>query len=112
MTDLPPYITDCEKRLVRIFEEDGGFKTVTGKEIIWNAELARTEADRLSAAQVDGIIFNVPVFAFPNYSLIAAMRGRGPYLGIAPINSKFPGLGGLLAATNLLHQNGIYCDKV
>jgi L-fucose isomerase len=75
---LAPYITDCEKRLVRIFEEDGGFKTVTGKEIIWNAELARTEADRLSAAQVDGIIFNVPVFAFPNYSLIAAMRGRGP----------------------------------
>jgi L-fucose isomerase len=109
---LAPYITDCEKRLVRIFEEDGGFKTVTGQEIIWNAELARTEADRLSAAQVDGIILNVPVFAFPNYSLIAAMRGRGPYLGIAPINGKFPGLGGLLAATNLLHQNGIYCDKV
>lgn len=109
---LAPYISQVEERLASVVEADGEFQAVRYSTPIWNVELAREAAAALRAQGVSGVILNVPVFAFPNFALIAALKGLGPYLAIAPVNGRLPGLGGLLAAVNFLHQNGIACEKV
>jgi L-fucose isomerase len=108
---LAPYIKDVEDRLATAIEAGGEFTAVRGGEVVWNVDLAAAAALRLLGAGVAGIVLNVPVFAFPNFALVAALKGLGPYLAIAPANGKLPGLGGLLASSNLLTQNGIPCGK-
>ncbi|MGE4282980.1 MAG: L-fucose/L-arabinose isomerase family protein [Clostridia bacterium] len=109
---LVPYIKECEERIKVQLELTDEYEIITGDEIIWNAELAREQAKKMNSYFVDGIILNVPVFAFPNLVLITATVADGPYLAIAPVNGELPGLGGLLAATNLLKENGIQHEKI
>ena len=105
-------IMEQRDRVAEALEKTGEISVMAGDEIIWNARIARQQAATMNAEQVDGIIFNIPVFAFPNFVQIAATMAEGPFLALSPVHGKLPGLGGLLAAVNLLHQNGIACDKV
>jgi L-fucose isomerase len=81
-------------------------------EIAWHPELARSQSADLAARRLDAVILNVPVFAFPNLSVLAASFQTIPLLAIAPINGTLPGLGGLQAASNAIRQVGMQCDKV
>ena len=56
---------------------------------------------------LDAVILNIPVFAFPNFSVIATYFQQVPCLAIAPENGKLPGLGGLQAAVNMMRQVGL-----
>jgi L-fucose isomerase len=92
--------------------EERGVKIVLGNEIIWRPEEARKEAKYLAGQYVDGIILNVPVFAFPNFVRIACQFLQGPFLAFSPLYGKLPGLGGMLAASSALEQVGIPCEKL
>lgn len=92
--------------------EEKGVKIVLGNEIIWRPEEARKEAKYLAGQDVDGIILNVPVFAFPNFVRIACQFLQGPFLAFSPLYGKLPGLGGMLAASSALEQVGIPCEKL
>jgi L-fucose isomerase len=50
------------------------------------------------------VIFNIPVFAFPNYIVIAAQLLGVPHLLLTPHDARYPGLTGLLAAGGALNQ--------
>jgi L-fucose/D-arabinose isomerase len=93
-------------------EKTGEVEIVPGECIIHSAEEAKDEARRLAAAGVEGTIFNIPVFAFPNFPVIAAENGRGPFLCYSPVMGTLPGLGGLLASAGSIRQVGLRCEKV
>jgi L-fucose isomerase len=109
---LKTYIKECEERIVKKLEDSGEVEVVLGSEIIWNNKLAKEIGVELTQKNVDACILNVAVFAFPNFTTIASGLQHVPLMAIAPINGQMPGLGGLQAATNMIHQEGRDCEKV
>ena len=109
---LEPYIAEQAERLRASLESTGEIKVRVAGNIVWNNALAKSEAIACLAGYPDAVILNIPVFAFPNFAMIAASLLTSPCLAIAPVNGKLPGLGGLQAATNAIRQVGLKCDKV
>jgi L-fucose isomerase len=109
---LEPDIRQHEVRIKSILEKTGELEIVLAPEIIYSAELARQQARYLTTFQVDGIILNMAVFAFPNYVVLAAQENPCPYLLLGPQDSRYPGLGGLLAAGGALTQIGIRHERL
>ena len=109
---LAAYIREQEVRIISALETTGEVEVVPAEEIAWHPELARSQSRAVAARQPHAVILNVPVFAFPNLSVIAASLQTVPCLAIAPINGKLPGLGGVQAASNAIRQVGMQCEKV
>ena len=109
---LKDYIKQCELKLFGALKEADDIDIFVAREIIWNAEVLRSCCDDLRQYNVDALVFNIPVFAFPNLVLLAAKQLNKPILVFSPENGKLPGLGGMLAAANMLEQNGIRCKRV
>ncbi len=109
---LAPVIEETANLIRQKLEEVGGIKVITGNKIIWRPEDARGEARYLAREDVDAVILNVPVFAFPSLVRIACQFVKGPFLAFTPHYGKLPGLGGMLAASSGLEQVGIPCEKM
>jgi len=109
---LAPEIRKHEAKIKQILEATGEMEVTVAKEIAHSAETSRREARRLGAMHLDGVIFNVAVFAFPNYIVLAAQTCQGPYLLLGPHDPRYPGLTGLLAAGGALTQVGITHERL
>ena len=109
---LNPYIHSCADRIKDILNATGEVEAWTADITISDSGLARSVSLDVAAANPDAVILNVPVFAFPNFSLIASAMLHVPLLAIAPVNGALPGLGGLQAAVNAIRQVGRQCEKV
>jgi L-fucose isomerase len=110
--DLAPDIRKHEAKIKEMLEATGEIEVVVAPEIVHSAATARQQGRRLASLQLDGIIFNIAVFAFPNYVVLAARFGQGPYLLLGPHDSRYPGLTGLLAAGGALNQVGIQHERL
>jgi L-fucose isomerase len=96
---LAPDIAEHQAHIVRLLEATGEILLTPAGTIVHSNDSARREARRLAALQLDGFIFNIPVFAFPNFVVLAAqLIGRAPFLLLGPHDPRYPGLTGLLAA--------------
>ncbi len=109
---LAPYISECEEQIRKQLKEIDEIELCGAKNIIAGNGDAKRISLALKAELPDAVIFNVPVFAFPNLSLISASVLELPILVISNINGALPGLGGLQAACNLMRQCGYFCEKV
>jgi len=109
---LAPAIEQAARKVKTALEADGTIEVVPGTEIIWKHSQARSQARFLRSQQVDGTIFNVPVFAFPNLARIASHFAPAPFLAFSPRFGGLPGLGGMLGAANALEQTGVPCERV
>jgi len=94
------------KQLVDRLEGDG-FDVVTGTEVLWQNDVAVREGRRMAAENVDCVIFNFAVWAWPQYARVAAQFLPQPILMFADINPQYPGLVGMLANAGSLDQVGI-----
>ena len=110
--DLLPYIQQQSEIIRTTLEETGQVEVIEASQVIWSNHLAQQCAIEIKAALPDAIIFNVPIFSFPNFSLVAESILRLPVLVISNVNGSLPGLGGLQAVSNLLNQCGYPCEKV
>ena len=106
------YIKGCENNIKACLEKTGEIQVIAADEMVYNSELAKTQAQWIASKNVDAVIINVPVFAFPNFPMIAANLQNVPLIAIAPINGKMPGLGGVQAAVNAIRQIGLKCEKI
>ena len=70
--------------------------------------IARTVAD----ARPDLTIVNVPVWAFPHFSVLAADQTPGPLALFSNIDPQYPGMVGMLAAGGGLDQFGRTHERV
>lgn len=110
--DLKPEINKSLESLISFLQTKNGFDIIKGSEIIYTPELARKEAKKILSKGIDSLIFNIPVFAFPNFALISARICQMAPLIYSPANGKLPGLGGVLAAAGSLKQIGMKSEKV
>ena len=83
-----------------------GHEVVRAREIVWTNRLATAEARRVAGERPDLTIFNIPVWAFPHFSMLAAEATPGPILLFSNINPEQPGMVGMLAAAGGLDQIG------
>jgi L-fucose isomerase len=83
-----------------------GYEVVRAREIVWTNRLATSEARRVADERPDLTIFNIPVWAFPHFSMLAAEATQGPLLLFSNINPEQPGMVGMLAAAGGLDQIG------
>jgi L-fucose isomerase len=109
---LAPDIHNYESRIQGILEGTGEIEVFIAPEIVYSVELARSQAQYLADQHLDGILFNLPVFAFPNFVVIAAQMVKGPFLLLGPQDARYPGLGGILAAAGALNQVGIAHERL
>src|SRR5918994_3022377 len=103
---------DIEKFALRVEAEisasleESGHDVVRAREVVWTNRLAVKEARRVADARPDLTIFNIPVWAFPHFSMLAARETPGPLLLFSNINPEQPGMVGMLAAAGGLDQIG------
>jgi L-fucose isomerase len=83
-----------------------GHEVVRGEDVVWTNESATTEARRVAARHPDLTIFNIPVWAFPHFSMLAARATPGPLLLFSNVDPQYPGMVGMLAAAGGLDQIG------
>lgn len=86
--------------------ESAGHEVVRAKEVVWTNELAGEEARRVADERPDLTIFNIPVWAFPHFTMLAARETPGPLMLFSNINPEQPGMVGMLAAAGALDQIG------
>ncbi len=86
--------------------EAAGHEVVRAREVVWTNRLAVGEARRIAAERPDLTVFNIPVWAFPHFSMLAARETPGPLLLFSNINPEQPGMVGMLAAAGALDQLG------
>lgn len=94
-----------EQQLAEALEELG-HAVVRAPELVWTNELAVTSARTLAAARPDLTIVNIPVWAFPHFTMLAAAQIPGSLLLFSTIDPQYPGMVGMLAAGGALDQIG------
>ena len=103
--DVAPFALEVEERLAGVLAAEG-HEVIRAQEVVWTNESAVREARRLADSRPDLTVFNIPVWAFPHFSLIAAAETPGPLLLASNLDPAYPGMVGLLAAAGGLDQVG------
>ena len=103
--DVGPFAGSVEERIATALER-AGHEVVRAQEIVWTNELAVREARRLADARPALTILNIPVWAFPHFSMLAARELPGPLLLFSNVDPQYPGMVGMLAAAGALDQVG------
>ncbi len=93
------------------FLETEGFEPVVGDEVVWQNEIAVRNARNLAASGIDVAIFNYSVWAWPQYSRVAAQFCPQPIIMFSNVNPSYPGLVAMLAGSGSLAQAGIQFSK-
>src|SRR3954468_5066489 len=102
--DLAAFATDVEGRIATALERSGHI--VVRGEPIWTNELAVSEARRIADARPALTVINIPVWAFPHFTMRAARELPGPLLLFSNVDPQYPGMVGMLAAAGGLDQIG------
>ncbi len=103
---------EFQGRLVEALRATGEVEPVVGREVIWTAELAKTEAQRLAQEGCEVTIFNFAVWSFPHLVVVASQFAPGPFLLFSNINPQYPGMVGMLAAAGALDQIGVFHGRL
>ena len=101
--DTDEFVGTAERQLVATLEGLGHTVHAAGLPIT-STELATAEARRAAAWQPDLTILHYAVWAFPHYSVLAALDTRSPLLLLSNIDPQFPGMVGMLAAGGSLDR--------
>src|SRR3954469_9245783 len=102
--DLAAFATGVESRSATALE--GAGHTVVRGEPIWTNELAVSEARRIADARPALTVINIPIWAFPHFTMRAARELPGPLLLFSNIDPQYPGMVGMLAGGGALDQIG------
>ena len=109
---LAPDIQNHEIKIKNILEATGEVEIFLADSIVHSPETARQQAQQMAARDLDGVILNIAVFAFPNFVVLAAQACDRPILLLGPHDSRYPGLTGLLASGGALTQVGIAHERL
>jgi len=103
--DVGDFVRSSEERIARALE-GMGHTVVKARSAITSTALAASEARFVASNYPDLTIFNYPVWAFPNFTMVAASAIPTPLLLLSTIDPKYPGMVGMLAAAGGLDQLG------
>src|SRR5438445_13575808 len=77
--ELLPLTREFQERLARRLRE-AGWDVVTGRDIVWTTDLAKSEARYLAAENVEATLFNFAIWSFPHLASIASQFSSWPVL--------------------------------
>lgn len=103
--DTDAFVMASERALTRVLEA-AGHEVVAAGVPITSTDLATAKGRELAARTPDITIFNYAVWAFPNFTMVAADAVSGPLLLFSNIDPTYPGMVGMLAAAGGLDQIG------
>jgi L-fucose/D-arabinose isomerase len=103
--DVGEFAAEVEARIAAALE-GSGHTLLRATEVVWTNELAVSEARRIADGRPDLTIVNVPVWAFPHFTMRAARELTGPLLLFSTVDPQYPGMVGMLAAAGALDQIG------
>ncbi len=109
---LETAIIKNSKALIEAINKDPLLEPVEADEIVHSSRLARAMAKQMRNADIEAAVFNIPVFAFPNFSVISARVLGLPVMLSSPKDGSLPGLGGIMAAHGAMRQVGINSYKI
>ncbi len=93
--------------IVSALENDGRIEVIQASSLVNSVESAKTLSEELRNKGVDGTLFSYGVFAFPNFTAIAAKNGKQPIMLAANLNPDWPGMVSMLAAGGALDHLGV-----
>jgi L-fucose isomerase len=83
-----------------------GHTVVRAENLVWTNDAAVKEARRIADARPALTVINIPVWAFPHFTMRAARELPGPLLLFSNVDPTYPGMVGMLAAAGALDQIG------
>jgi L-fucose isomerase len=104
-SDVAAFVNESEERLANALVARG-FTVVRAEEILGSNAVAVRESRRVAASQPDLTVINIPVWAFPHFTMLAADQTLGPLALFSNLDPKYPGMVGMLAAGGALDQIG------
>ena len=99
------FCAGIEEQIARVLGTKGHSAIRTTK-VIGDSEDALAAARAVAAERPDLTIFNLPVWAFPHFPVMAARECQSPILLFSNLNPEYPGMVGMLAAAGALDQMG------
>jgi len=106
-----PLTRQSQERLAARLEK-AGWEVVVGREIVWTSELAQREGRYLAAQEVEAVVFNYGIWAFANFSAIAAAFVPHPVLLLSNMNPRYRGVVSMLVAAGSLDQVGVFHGRI
>src|SRR3989441_9268281 len=94
--ELLPLTREFQERLARRLRE-AGWEVVTGRDIVWTTELAKSEGRFLAGVGVAATLFNFPPWSFPHLPVICSQFATVALLPFSIIDPQYSRLGRLLA---------------
>ena len=92
--------------------KDIGATPVVASDIAHTPRTATGLAKELLGQDIAAVVYNLPVFAFPNFPALAAAVLQKPVAILSPGKPELPGMGGMLAVAGGLRQMGVYEERV
>ena len=103
--EIESFGLDIQQRIVQALA-GLGHRVVTATGDIHSNTTAVAVARELAAARPDLTIVNVPVWAFPHFTMLAARETVGSVVLFSNVDPQYPGMVGMLAAGGGLDQIG------
>ena len=103
--------SSVQARIVHALEGLGN-RVVTPSSAVYSNETAVATARELAAHHPDLTIVNIPVWAFPHFTMLAVKQIAGPLALFSNIDPAYPGMVGMLAAGGGLDQIGRTHERV
>ncbi|HVO54003.1 MAG TPA: L-fucose/L-arabinose isomerase family protein [Solirubrobacterales bacterium] len=86
--------------------EGQGHEVVRAGEGVCSNETAVAAGRRLAASRPDLTLVNIPIWAFPHFTVLIAEEVSGPLVLFSNVDPQYPGMVGMLAAAGALNQMG------
>jgi L-fucose isomerase len=103
--ELEAFALGVQERIARVLRE-AGVEVEAAPATIGDNVGAVATARRLADGRPDLTVINLPVWAFPHFSVLAARETPGPLALFSNLDPKYPGMVGMLAAGGALDQLG------
>jgi L-fucose/D-arabinose isomerase len=101
--ELEEFATGTQDRLASALRERG-HEVRGGDRVVGSSDVAVAQARQLADWRPDLAVINIPVWAFPHFTMLAARELQGPLLLFSSLDPKYPGMVGMLAAGGGLDQ--------
>jgi L-fucose/D-arabinose isomerase len=103
--DIEAFGLGVQERVVAALHERG-HEVDAAPQPIWTNDGAVATARSLADRRPDLTIVNIPVWAFPHFTVLAARETPGPLALFSNVDPQYPGMVGMLAAGGALDQLG------
>ena len=101
-----PITMKYQAEIVEALEKSGLYEVVAGSGPINSNQMAKQEAERLLAENVDVTMINYSIWCYPQFTAVATAIAPGPFLLFCNLHPSQCGMVGMLAAAGTLDQLG------